>query len=96
MGRARMMRFAMGIALCGILSASLAADGDGFKRERTKDGELKDALEGKAPPPLKVTDWQNTDGKPVDLAKLRGKVVLLDFWGTWCPPCRKSISALAG
>ena len=31
------------------------------------------------------------DGKPVSLASFQGKVVIVDVWGTWCPPCRAEV-----
>ncbi len=46
---------------------------------------------GEAPPPQLGKD---RDGNPVDLARLRGKVVIVTFWASWCHYCLKELPAL--
>lgn len=51
----------------------------------------KPALAGNPAPDFTLKDLS---GNPVKLSSLRGKVVLLNFWATWCPPCRQEIPSM--
>lgn len=86
--RRHWLRLAAGAAVAGVAPGVAAAPD---VANQANSGARFDAWRGGPLPALKLT---GLNGQPADLSSYKGRLLVLNFWATWCVPCRAEMPSL--
>jgi thiol-disulfide isomerase/thioredoxin len=93
--KTKKMRFALLsflLTFTGLVGATSTAFSQNL--QELARGEMKNVVIASNPEPIKDFSFINSDGERLSISDFQGKTILINFWATWCAPCKKEMPSI--